>query len=87
MVKNTGHMFITGPDVIKTVLHEEVTKEDLGGVRRTQAPRGSLISPPMMKPALRMVREATAYLPSNNAEDAPVVPSGDAPDRLVRRTA
>ena len=31
MVKNTGHMFITGPDVIKTVLHEEVTKEDLGG--------------------------------------------------------
>ena len=36
----------------------------------------------MMKPALRMVRRLTAYLPSNNAEDAPVVPSGDAPDRL-----
>ena len=83
MVKNTGHMFITGPDVIKTVLHEEVTKEDLGGAEAHAGTSGvAHFAANDEAHALRMVRELTAYLPSNNAEDARVVPSGDAPDRL-----
>ena len=78
MVKNTGHMFITGPDVIKTVLHEEVSKEELGGADAHAATSGvAHFAATDEAHALRMVRELTAYLPSNNAEDAPVVASSD----------
>ena len=83
MVKNTGHMFITGPDVIKTVLHEEVSKEELGGADAHAATSGvAHFAATDEAHALRMVRELTAYLPSNNAEDAPVVQSNDPAGRL-----
>ncbi len=83
MVKNTGHMFITGPDVIKTVLHEEVSKEELGGADAHAVTSGvAHFAATDEAHALRMVRELTAYLPSNNAEDAPVVASNDPAGRL-----
>ena len=83
MVKNTGHMFITGPDVIKTVLHEEVSKEELGGADAHAVTSGvAHFAATDEAHALRMVRELTAYLPSNNAEDAPVVLSPDPVGRL-----
>jgi len=83
MVKNTGHMFITGPDVIKTVLHEEVSKEELGGADAHAVTSGvAHFAAADEAHALRMVRELTAYLPSNNAEDAPVVVSPDPVGRL-----
>ncbi len=83
MVKNTGHMFITGPDVIKTVLHEEVTKEELGGADTHSATSGVAHFAASDEPhALRMVRELVGYLPSNNAEDAPHLACVDPVDRL-----
>ncbi|MDE0881158.1 MAG: acyl-CoA carboxylase subunit beta [Myxococcota bacterium] len=83
MVKNTGHMFITGPDVIKTVLHEEVSKEELGGADTHSVISGvAHFAASDEAHALRIARELIAYLPSNNAEQAPVIASSDPADRL-----
>ena len=82
MAKNTGHMFITGPDVIKTVLHEEVSKEELGGADTHSATSGvAHFAASDEAHALRLVRELVGYLPGNNAEDAPQAPCGDPVDR------
>ncbi|MCA9539508.1 MAG: acyl-CoA carboxylase subunit beta [Myxococcales bacterium] len=82
MVDQTSYMFITGPDVIRSVTHEEVTQEELGGAR-THASRSGVchLTAPDEHTCLETVRELLSYLPSNNAEDAPVVPTNDPLDR------
>ncbi|GAB4563519.1 MAG: acyl-CoA carboxylase subunit beta [Haliangiales bacterium] len=72
MAESSSYMFITGPDVIKTVTHEEVTKEDLGGAR-THASRSGVahFAEPNELACLARIRELLAFMPSNNAEDPP----------------
>ena len=83
MVENTSQMFITGPDVIKAVTHEVVTKEELGGATAHNAKSGvSLLKAPDDKAALLMVRELMNFLPANNKEDAPLQTSKDDANRL-----
>ena len=73
MVKENSYMFVTGPDVIKTVTHEEVTKEDLGGAMSHNAKSGvAHLMAENDEQALMMVRELLGYMPSNNMEDPPV---------------
>ncbi len=82
MVENTAHMFITGPEVIKTVTHEEVTKEELGGALAHNSKSGvSLLRAPNDEAALLKIRELLSFLPSNNAEDAPRLSTQDSPHR------
>jgi len=73
MVNQTSYMFVTGPDVIKSVTHEEVTKDDLGGARTHNATSGvaHLIADDD-EHAMMMLRELISYLPSNNMEDPPM---------------
>ena len=76
-------MFITGPEVIKTVTHEDVTKEELGGASTHNRISGvAHFSADSDEHALRMVRELLSFVPSNNADDAPRVVPTDSPDRL-----
>jgi propionyl-CoA carboxylase beta chain len=84
MVEGTSYMFITGPDVIKTVTHEEVTKEDLGGAT-THATRSGVchLTSPDDKTCLAQTRELLSFLPSNNQEDPPHKPTQDSPHREV----
>ncbi|MGH9882013.1 MAG: acyl-CoA carboxylase subunit beta, partial [Pyrinomonadaceae bacterium] len=82
MVKDTSYMFITGPDVIKTVTHEDVTKEELGGAMTHNHVSGvAHFAADSDEHALRMVRELLSFIPSNNLEDAPRLHSADSPDR------
>lgn len=82
MVENTAHMFITGPEVIKTVTHESVTKEELGGAVAHNSKSGvSLLRAPDDESALLKIRELLQFLPANNAEDPPLVTSKDDPQR------
>ncbi|MFQ5436242.1 MAG: acyl-CoA carboxylase subunit beta, partial [Anaerolineae bacterium] len=72
MVKNTSHMFITGPDVVKTVTGEEVTFEQLGGAMTHNARSGvAHMATESEADALFLIREMMSYLPSNNMEDPP----------------
>jgi propionyl-CoA carboxylase beta chain len=82
MVEKTSYMFVTGPDVIKTVTHEEVTKEDLGGAH-THAARSGVAHFTHANDAacLMGIRELLSYLPSNNVDDPPPGRSDDDPDR------
>jgi propionyl-CoA carboxylase beta chain len=82
MVQGSSYMFITGPDVIKTVTHEEVTKEDLGGGRTHNEKSGvaHFLSRDDAS-GLELVRELLSYLPGNNAEDPPSRPSSDDSNR------
>lgn len=83
MVEKTSYMFVTGPDVIKTVTHEEVTKEDLGGaVTHSQKSGVAHFACEDDKHCLLMIRELLNFLPSNNVDDPPVLPVQDRPDRL-----
>jgi propionyl-CoA carboxylase beta chain len=78
MVDDTSYMFITGPDVIKAVTHEEVTKEDLGGARSHNEKSGvAHFRRADEATALALVRETLSYLPSNNLDDVPAVPTTD----------
>ncbi len=78
MVKDTSYMFITGPEVIRTVTHEEVTKEDLGGALAHNQKSGvAHFAAENEQAAVLLTRELLGYLPSNNAEDPPVVPCDD----------
>jgi propionyl-CoA carboxylase beta chain len=78
MVKDSSYMFVTGPDVIKTVTHEEVTMNDLGGAMTHNSKSGvAHLVADNDEQALMMVRELFSYLPSNNAEDPPVIPCTD----------
>jgi propionyl-CoA carboxylase beta chain len=83
MVKDTSYMFVTGPDVIKTVTHEEVTKEELGGAH-THATKSGVAHfvAENDKHCLLLIRELLNFLPSNNVDDAPVLPTKDKPDRI-----
>ena len=83
MVDKTSHMFITGPEVIKTVTNEEVTFEDLGGAS-THASRSGVTHFTAVndQEALELVQELVGYLPSNNLEKAPTKNSQDPHDRL-----
>jgi len=82
MTRGTSYMFITGPDVIKTVTHEEVTKEDLGGAQAHNMKSGvAHFAAENEAAALRILRELLSYLPSNNLEDPPFVATEDPPDR------
>src|SRR5262245_27759055 len=82
MVDHTSHMFVTGPDVIKTVTHEDVSKEELGGglTHNTTSGVAHFLAHDDAH-CLRMVRELMEYLPSNNRDDAPRVPTTDPWDR------
>ncbi len=78
MVKEKGHMFVTGPDVVKTVTHEDVTKEELGGAVTHNSKSGvAHFLGENEEDTLMMVRELLSFLPSNNMEDAPQVPTMD----------
>ncbi len=82
MVRGTSHMFITGPQVIKTVLNEDVSFEDLGGARVHNEVSG--VADFMAeddRDCLIKIRQLLNYLPSNNQEDPPYAPPRDAPDR------
>jgi propionyl-CoA carboxylase beta chain len=82
MVEHTSHMFITGPEVIKTVTHEDVTKEKLGGAETHNSISGvAHFLAHDDAECLRMIRELVSYIPSNNVDSAPVRPSSDPIDR------
>src|ERR1051325_1912485 len=82
MVKDTSYMFITGPDVIKTGTHADVTKEELGGAIAHNRTSGvAHFAADSDEHALRMVRELLSFIPSNNLDDAPRVHPTDSPDR------
>src|SRR5438874_13185702 len=82
MVKDTSYMFITGPDVIKTVTHEDLTKEELGGAATHNRISGvAHFSADSDEHALGIVRALMTFLPSNNLDDPPRVVSTDLPDR------
>ncbi|HEX7600962.1 MAG TPA: acyl-CoA carboxylase subunit beta [Polyangiaceae bacterium] len=84
MVEGTSYMFITGPDVIKAVTHEEVTKEDLGGAM-THATRSGVshLTSADDKACVAQARALLSYLPPNNHEDPPSEPCTDPPTREV----
>jgi propionyl-CoA carboxylase beta chain len=82
MVERTSYMFVTGPDVIRTVTHEEVTKEELGGAMTHNAMSGvAHFAVPDDRECLRLVRELLGYLPSNNVDEAPRRDTADPVDR------
>jgi len=73
MVKESSYMFVTGPDVIKTVTHEEVTKEELGGAITHNAKSGvAHMIAEDDEQAMMMIREMMSFMPLNNMEDPPV---------------
>src|SRR5689334_15878017 len=82
MVDGTSYMFVTGPDVIKTVTHEEVTKDELGGAMTHNATSGvAHFAVPDDRACLRLIRELLSYMPSNNVDDPPRVETSDPVDR------
>jgi propionyl-CoA carboxylase beta subunit len=82
MVKDSSYMFITGPDVIRAVTHEEVTKEELGGARAHAQKSGvAHFTYDSEEATLRGVRELLSFLPLNNVDDPPAIPCSDDPTR------
>jgi propionyl-CoA carboxylase beta chain len=82
MVKDTAYMFVTGPDVIRTVTHEQVTKEELGGAMTHNVRSGvAHFAVDDDRACVALLRELLSYLPSNNLEEPPSRPSEDPPDR------
>jgi propionyl-CoA carboxylase beta chain len=82
MVEKTSYMFITGPDVIRSVTHEEVTKEELGGAETHASVSGvAHFTAPDDRQALGLIRDLLSYLPSNNLEDPPRRDGGDDAER------
>ncbi|MEX1019572.1 MAG: acyl-CoA carboxylase subunit beta [Litorilinea sp.] len=82
MVKDTSHMFVTGPDVIKTVTHEDVTFEELGGASVHASQSGvAHFAAENEEDALFLVQQLVGYLPNNNMEDPPAAPIQDDPLR------
>src|SRR5712664_3259675 len=72
MVKNTSYMFVTGPDVLKTVTHEAVSKEELGGAMTHNATSGvAHFAVDDDRECLALIRELLSFMPSNNLDDAP----------------
>src|SRR5207245_11034823 len=82
MVEKSSYMFVTGPEVIKTVMHEDVTKEELGGPMTHNSTSGVAHFVTRDDPdCLALVRELLSFLPQNNREDPPRLESSDPPDR------
>src|SRR6202162_3111539 len=82
MVKNTSYMFVTGPDVLKTVTHEEVTKEELGGATTHNVTSGvAHFAVEDDRECLALVRDLLSFLPGNNVDDPPRAAGSDPPDR------
>lgn len=82
MVNEKSHMFVTGPEVIKTVTHEDVSKEDLGGAHTHSTKSGvAHFTGNDEEQTLMMIRELVSFLPSNNLEDPPVKSTIDPSDR------
>lgn len=78
MTQQSSYMFVTGPDVIKTVTHEEVTKEELGGAMTHNQKSGvAHLMAEDDKQAMMMLREMIGFMPANNMEDPPVKPCMD----------
>jgi propionyl-CoA carboxylase beta chain len=83
MVDKTSYMFVTGPDVIKTVTHEEVTKDELGGAMTHNSTSGvAHFIARNDEECLLMLRELFSFIPSNNLEDPPRRPCNDPWDRV-----
>ena len=86
MVKGTGNMFITGPDVIKTVTREEVSKEELGGAVTHNSRSGvAHFATETEEECLGLIRPLLSFMPQNNVEDPPFVPTQDDPNRADPR--
>ena len=86
MVEGTSYMFVTGPDVIKTVTHEDVTKEDLGGAMAHNAKSGVahfLVADD--RECLALIRELLSYLPSNNMDRRSRFASSARPTRAASK--
>ena len=82
MVKNTSYMFVTGPDVIKTVTHEDVTKDELGGAMTHNATSGvAHFAVDDDRDCLALIRDLLSFMPGNNLDDPPRAPTTDSPDR------
>ncbi|MDM7914439.1 MAG: acyl-CoA carboxylase subunit beta, partial [Candidatus Eisenbacteria bacterium] len=83
MVEDTANMFVTGPNVIKAVTNETVTSEELGGAMTHNTKSGvAHFAARDDQDCLRLIRRLLSYLPANNEEDPPYVPSSDPPDRM-----
>jgi propionyl-CoA carboxylase beta chain len=82
MVQDTSYMFITGPDVVKTVTSQEVTKQELGGAHvHSQKSGVSHFESRNEEECIAQIRELLSFIPSNNAEDPPFVPTEDDSNR------
>src|SRR5437764_10455945 len=82
MVEQTSYMFVTGPNVLKTVTHEDVTFEDLGGALVHNRTSGvAHFSCPGEPECIRMIRTLMSYIPSNNLDDPPRITPVDSPTR------
>lgn len=82
MVKDSSYMFITGPDVIKTVTHEEVSKDELGGAMTHNSISGvAHFAADDDEHCLRLTRELLSFVPSNNMENPPFIETADPSDR------
>jgi len=83
MVRGSSYMFITGPNVVKTVTHEDVSFEELGGADVHAETSGVCHVAADSEPdALYLVQKLLSYLPQNNMEDPPFIPAGDDPLRM-----
>ena len=82
MVKQTSYMFVTGPDVLKTVTHEDVTKEDLGGAMTHNEKSGvAHFAVDDDAECIALIRELLSFMPGNNLDDPPRKPTEDPADR------
>src|SRR3954451_5678063 len=82
MVKDTSYMFVTGPDVLRTVTHEEVSKEELGGAMTHNATSGvAHFAADDDRECLALIRDLLSFMPSNNLDDPPRARTGDSADR------
>jgi acetyl-CoA carboxylase carboxyltransferase component len=83
MTRGSSYMYITGPDVVRQVTHEDVTHEDLGGAQVHFTKTGvAHFMAENDEDCLQEVRRLMSFLPSNNAEDPPLADTSDSPDRL-----
>lgn len=86
MVKNTSYMYVTGPDVVRSVTHEEVTHEELGGAQTHSSISGvAHFAAENEEHALFILRRLLSYLPQNNMEDPPTIACQDDPLRTEAR--
>ncbi len=83
MTKDTSHMFITGPDVVRAVTHQEVSFEELGGAMAHASKSGvAHFAAEDEEHCLALTRQLLSYIPQNNLEDPPFVPTADPEDRM-----